>query len=325
MDCDGQWALFKPVPHICSVKKTVERVFLETVAREGLIPDGSAVTAAVSGGADSMAMLHLLMRFAPSRGWRLDVVHIDHGLRVESREDADFVARTCRAADIPCRVLNPPEEPGGSMESRWSTVRQAVYSGSSSVVAVGHTGSDRAETLILRLVEGSGLRGLGGMDYRGRGPVVRPMLDLHRDQVREYLIRQNLPWREDATNQDQSPARNRIRLRVMPVLEDCFPGAVEGLARSASILSTWRDLQEMLGDESDSGIPRGEYIGSPPALRLVLLWSLAGKPRSGLGELKKTDAWIMSGGTGEHLLPGGLKLTVQKDALLVSTRKGRFR
>lgn len=314
----------RSVPHICPVK-TVEKVFLDTVAREGLIPDGSAVTAAVSGGADSIAMLHLLRRFSPSRGWRLSVIHIDHGIRAESREDAEFVDLACRNMDIPCRIVNPPEETGGSLESRWSMVRQGLYLESSPVVAVAHTRSDRAETLLLRLVEGSGLRGLGGMDYRGRGPVVRPLLDLHRDQVREYLIKLDVQWREDATNQDPAQPRNRIRLKVMPILEECFPGAVDGLARSSSVLSAWRDLQDMLGEGLEPGMSREEYAGYPPAVRMALLWSLAGKPRSGSEELRKTDAWIVSGGIGEHLLPGGLKLTAMKDSLRVSTRKGRFR
>ncbi len=303
---------------------TVERLFLDTVKREKLIPKGSAVTAAVSGGADSIAMLHLLHRFAPARDWRLQVLHIDHGIRGDSGDDAEFVSETCQNLLIPCRIEKPEAGSGGSVESRWSLVRHRLYSQSNSIVAVAHTRSDRAETLLMRLVEGSGLRGLGGMDYRGRGPVVRPMLDIHRELVRTFLHENGLTWREDSTNLLDSAARNRIRLLVMPVLEQCFPGAVDGLSRSAAVLSLWRDLQEYLTEGAQNSITRSEYMKLPDALRLAFLWSLAGKPRSGASELRKTDTWLLSGGSGEHLLPGGMKLLADAVYLSVSERKGRF-
>jgi tRNA(Ile)-lysidine synthase len=303
---------------------TVERVFLGTVKREGLIPKGAGVTAAVSGGADSMAMLCLLHRFAPARNWNIEVLHIDHGIRSSSGEDAAFVAETCRGLGVPCRIEKPAAASGGSLESGWSLVRHRLYVESQRIVTVAHTRSDRAETLLLRLVEGSGLRGLGGMDYHGRGPVVRPMLDLHRDQVRGFLLDRRLPWREDSTNQDQSAARNRIRASVMPVLEEHFPEAAEGLSRASAVLSAWRDLQAVLAEAARNPIPRGEYASLPEALRLAVLWSLAGQPRSGSDELFKTDAWVVSGGRGEHILPGGRKLVADPDALSVKARKGRY-
>ncbi len=303
---------------------TVERAFLGTVKREGLIPKGAGVTAAVSGGADSMAMLYLLHRFAPARNWSIEVLHVDHGIRSSSGEDAAFVAETCGTLGVPCRIERPGAVSGGSLESGWSHVRHRLYVESGKVVAVAHTRSDRAETLLLRLVEGSGLRGLGGMDYRGRGPVVRPMLDLHRDQVRDFLSERRLPWREDATNQEQSVARNRIRVSVMPVLEKHFPEAADGLSRASAVLSAWRDLQALVASTARNPMPRAEYTSLPEALRLSVLWSLAGQPRSGADELFKTDQWVVSGGTGEHILPGGPLLLAGSDLLLVKTKEGRY-
>lgn len=304
---------------------TVERVFLDTVKREGLLPKGARITAAVSGGADSMAMLHLLHRFGPARGWMVQALHIDHGIRPESGADAAFVAEACSGLGIPCRIENPERPTDGSLESRWSMVRNRLYTQSGTIVAVAHTRSDRAETLLMRLVEGSGLRGLGGMDYRGRGQVVRPLLDVHRLQIRDFLSENGLAWREDPTNRDESQARNRIRLSVMPALEKCFPKAVEGLARSSAVLSRWRDLQDLVADGEGNRISRAEYSASPDALRLTLLWALAGKPRSGADELRKTDSWLLTGGMGEHLLPGGLKLVADAETISTRKREGRFR
>ncbi|MFO7626292.1 MAG: tRNA lysidine(34) synthetase TilS [Candidatus Fermentibacteraceae bacterium] len=299
-------------------------MFLGTVKRESLIPNGAGVTAAVSGGADSMAMLYLLHRFAPARKWNIEVLHIDHGIRASSGEDAAFVAEACERLVVPCRIEKPEAVSCGSLESGWSLVRHRLYVESGKVVAVAHTRSDRAETLLLRLVEGSGLRGLGGMDYHGRGPVVRPMLDLHRDQVREFLSERRLPWREDVTNQDQSAARNRIRASVMPVLEEHFPEAADGLSRSSAVLAAWRDLQAVVAEAARNPMPRAEYTSLPEVMRLSVLWSLAGQPRSGADELFKTDAWVVSGGTGEHILPGGHLLLAGSDALSVKPKKGRY-
>jgi tRNA(Ile)-lysidine synthase len=303
---------------------SIESVFLATVKRERLLPSGSAVTAAVSGGADSVAMLCLLQRFAPARRWKIQVLHIDHGLREGSGADAAFVLEICGQLGVSCRIERPEALSGGSMESRWSLARQKLYNETGTVVAVGHTMSDRAETLLLRLMEGSGLRGLGGMDYRGIGPVVRPLLDVTGTQAREYLKERHIPWREDPTNLDPTLARNRIRLSVMPALRAVFPHGEEGLSRSSAALSRWRDLQDVLTESAGNGMPRKEYLALPHVLRLAVLWAMAGKPRSGSDELGKTDSWLVSGGRGEHVLPGGLKLLADDEALAVHVRKGRY-
>lgn len=304
---------------------TVEKVFLGTVKREGLLPKGARVTAAVSGGADSMAMLHLLHRFGPARGWEIQVLHVDHGIRPDSGADADFVRESCSCMGIPCRIESPAGPGEGSLESRWSLVRNRLYKESGTIVSVAHTMSDRAETLLMRLMEGSGLRGLGGMDYRGRGRVVRPLLDITRLQVRTFLSDNGMAWREDPTNLDAAQARNRIRRYVMPVLEKQFPEAVDGLARSSALLSQWRDLQDLVAEGAGEGISLRQYSENPDALRLTLLWAMAGRPRSGAAELRKTDAWLLSGGKGEHVLPGGLVLVADGETLRTREREDRFR
>jgi len=304
----------------------LERVFLKTISREVLFPRGSSVCAAVSGGADSVAMLHLLYRHSSSRGFRLRVLHINHRLRPQADHDQRFVEDLAKNLSLEFTAVNPDPDSGGSMESQWSTARQAVYAEQEGLVAVAHNACDRAETLLLRMVEGAGLRGLGGMDYLGKGPVRRPMLDMHGDSIREWLQSENLSWVEDHTNHDIAMARNRMRLKVIPVLEENFPLAVKGLCRTGSILSGWRDLQnritELLPNDS---ITRKDFLCLPEVLGCVALWHLSGKPRSGFEEFVKVYRWIVRDGTGEHILPGGKRLLAEEEHIRVEERgPGRF-
>lgn len=296
------------------MKRDVEKIFLRTVRERKLIPEGSTVWAAVSGGSDSVLMLRLLQRFSRSMEWKLRVVHVDHRVRPESGEDAGFVeALSLRLGlSFTLRRLEPPD--GSAGEAWLSAERFRIYretAGSAGLIAVGHTATDRAETLIMRLMEGSGLRGLGGMDYLGEGPVRRPMLDLTREEVRMKLADMGQEWVEDPTNEDGHFLRNRIRNSVLPVLEETSPGSVLAIARSASVISGWRDVAdgvtEMLveGMMASGELGVREYASIPPVLRLGLLWAVSGRPRSGRAELEKADRWLCRGRKGEHPLPGG--------------------
>jgi len=304
----------------------LERVFLNTISREDLFPRGTSVCAAVSGGADSVAMAHLLNRYSGKKGYQVRVIHINHRLRPEADEDQKFVEDLARSLSLPFMAVTPDVEDGGSMESQWSAARQAVYSRQDGLVAVGHNASDRAETLLLRMVEGAGLRGLGGMDYRGRGPVRRPMLDMDRRSIREWLAHRSIPWVEDSTNLDTGMARNRIRMNVLPVLEENFPEAVKGICRSGSILSSWRDLQDSITVMFPSdAMERKVFLSLPEVLACLVLWNISGRPRSGFEEFTKVFRWIHGGGTGEHVLPGGRRLVAEKEELRIEDRgPGRF-
>lgn len=309
----------------------LERRFISTVRETGVLPEGASVTAAVSGGSDSMAMLHMLDSFREHMGWSLSVLHVHHGVREAADRDAEMVGATAKLLGIPFRLrrLTPPE--GGSLEDGLSRMRQDVYdeeAGESGLIAVGHTATDRAETLLMRLLEGAGPRGLGGMSYRGVGPVRRPMLRMQRHELREYLCHRGLRWAEDETNSDPSILRNRIRGEVLPVLESVSPGAALRVAASAELLSGWRDAMEKLtvgaleGIAAEEGVSREGYAGLHRQLRLSVLWELCGRPRSGRGELEKTDRWIMSEGTGSHRMPGGKLLRAGGESLEVVRGEG---
>lgn len=303
-----------------------ERKFIETIRHESVLPEGARVWAAVSGGADSVAMLLLLHRFRTHMKWNLSVLHIDHQMRDTSRDDADFTRDLAKGMQLPFRYILPEPHVGSSPEGAWSAIRQKIYESVSSeseptaFVSVGHTASDRAETLLMRLMEGAGLRGLGGMDYIGRGPVRRPLLDLTREEVREYLSSIGQKWIDDPTNADDSILRNRVRHDIIPALEAVFHNSEQRLARAAAGLSDWRDIVFQVvesalmtvSEVSSSGtiVNREHYRALPRGLRLGVLWELSGRPRKGRLELEKTDRWLLSGACGSHSLPGGPTMVV---------------
>jgi tRNA(Ile)-lysidine synthase len=312
------------------MQRDVGKIFIGTVRGKRLLPEGATVWAAVSGGCDSVLMLRLLHGYSGLMAWKLGVLHIDHRARPGSGQDAGFVERLAGELGLPfeLRRLDPPG--GSSPEAVFSSMRLGIYretAGETGLVAVGHTASDRAETVILRLMEGSGLRGLGGMDYRGEGPVRRPMLDLTREDVQAKLREMGQAWVEDPTNESSRFLRNRIRSLILPAIEEVSPGSTIAFARSASILSGWRDVADgaaealVQGMMDEGAMAVSEYASLSPVLRLGLLWAVSGRPRGGRTELEKADRWLCRGGRGRHPLPGGSVL--QSDGNRASVEEPR--
>jgi len=295
----------------------VELGFISSVRGRELLPRGSRIAVAVSGGADSVAMLLLMTRYASHMEWRLSVLHIDHHVRPASSSDAEFVRRLALMKDLPFELRDLQPDAADHSEGGLSAARAAIYSevGNGSLVAVGHTADDRAETLLMRLLSGSGLRGLGGMNYSGKGSVRRPVLDMSRQALREWLRSIGQEWVEDPTNESDAHLRNRIRKSVLPVLIEVDGGGVQGIARAAENLSMWRDAADWIIDRTvDSSFPGNvcsieEYCLLPEAVRLGVLWSLCGRPRGGRSELEKADRWLLLRSRGSHQLAGGYKVT----------------
>ena len=242
-----------------------------TAARYGM--DLGRPLVMVSGGPDSVALLRVVLDL----GGEPVALHVDHGLREESQEDAEFVGGLCDRLGVPCEVRRLRLEGGANVQERARSGRYALAGEVADrfglrTIATGHTADDVAETVLMNLARGTGLRGLAGIPPM-RGRVERPIIEITRREVLAYLSWLDQPYRTDPTNLTGKYARNRIRLEVLPVLEELYPGAARNLARAASLAR--EDLQALEGlagrivEERGEEIflPLGPIVEWPPALR----------------------------------------------------------
>lgn len=207
------------------------------IPRYNMLAAGDRVTVAVSGGADSVALLEAMHLLAPEFGITLEVAHVNHRLRgAESEADAAFVAGLAAAHDLRCHVMEAPVTAGSNVEEAAREARLACFRTLGGRVATGHTRDDQAETVLLRLLRGAGAAGLAGVLPVTREGLIRPLLEVPREALRGWARDRGLAWREDATNALGVFARNRIRAQLLPELErDWNPAVREVLARTAAV------------------------------------------------------------------------------------------
>jgi tRNA(Ile)-lysidine synthase len=218
----------------------LERV-VQTIERHRMLAPGQHAGVAVSGGADSVCLLHLLASLAAPWNLRLTVLHLDHGLRgEESREDAEFVRALSVSLGLPIEIRRASiEDAGGNREqaaraARLEFFRQAMADHGIARVAVGHTRSDQAETVLFRFLRGAGTAGLAAIRPVTPGGIVRPLLEIGREEVRQFLRDRGIPWRDDSSNASPRFARNRIRHALLPQLRAEWNPAIEAtLAHTA--------------------------------------------------------------------------------------------
>ncbi|MDR0555280.1 MAG: tRNA lysidine(34) synthetase TilS [Treponema sp.] len=210
-------------------------------------PAETALLAAVSGGADSTAMLVALSEPAREQGLRLHCLHVEHGIRSaeESRGDAEAVRALCASLNIPCRVISiPPGKIARTAKNRrvgiegaarlyrhaaWNREADRIGAGA---ILVAHTRDDLLETVLMRFLQGSGPAGLAAMPvFRGR--IVRPLLRVSRAQTLRYLLDRGIAFRIDSTNDNPAYLRNRIRRQLIPLLDEHFPYWRSGLEAAA--------------------------------------------------------------------------------------------
>ncbi len=227
---------------------------LKTIRKQESIHAGDRVAVAVSGGADSVALLRLLLELRGELGIVLSVAHVNHKLRGdESDEDERFVAQLARQHGLDLHVCDGPV--GGkhrsktgieaaARELRYGFFRQLAREGRVAKIATAHTLDDQAETVLLRIFRGTGVRGLSGIHPRivfeeqGRtfGEVVRPLLGFRRAALMEFLRECGQGWREDASNRDVAFLRNRVRHRLLPLIAEEFgEAAIEHMGELAEI------------------------------------------------------------------------------------------
>lgn len=234
------------------------------IARHGLTQPGEHALIGVSGGADSVALLAALRERAPVLKVRLTVAHLNHGLRGRAAaEDAAFVRDLAAQWGLPCvigqaRVRTRAKNKGISIEmaareTRYAFLERVARRVRADVVVTAHTADDQAETVLLKLARGAGPDGLGGMRAVRTLPSgtrhVRPMLETSRREIEAYLKKNGIPWREDASNLDADPLRNRVRHDVLPMLESVLnPQIRAALTRTADICradTAWLDAQAL--------------------------------------------------------------------------------
>ena len=213
----------------------------ETVRRYRMFEDGQHVGAAVSGGADSVCLLHVLLELAAERDLRLSVLHLNHGLRgEESCRDEQFVRELAGRLGLPAVVravdvgASDDNLEQAARHARLNFFRELVASGELARIATGHTANDQAETVLFRILRGAGGGGLAAIRPVTSDGLVRPLLDVGRADVEQYLRERRIAWREDSSNASLQFARNRIRHRLLPQLANEWnPAIAETLRRTA--------------------------------------------------------------------------------------------
>ena len=257
----------------------VDDVWTSCVAR-GLLAPGMRVVVGVSGGSDSVALLHLLCALREQYNLQVSAAHFNHRLRgADSDADQAFVENLAASLGIPCDTGTDDvrayaaehrlSQEEAARELRLRFLRMTAITQAADRIATGHTRDEQAETVLFRLLKGTGVRGLAGMAPRS-GMIIRPLLPFSKEELLAWLVAQNLAWREDASNSDSRFERNFLRSQLIPIAESRFPAARRAVARTADMA---REIVELLDRQTEQVTDNIQILEAgdgrhPGALRL---------------------------------------------------------
>ena len=237
----------------------IQNRVLEYIAEHSLVKKGDRALLALSGGPDSVCLFHLLRVLQSRLKFSLFAGHFDHGLRPLSGKDSDFCKELCAKYRVPFLSGKGSLKPGAtedtSRKARYDFLRKTADHFSCHAIATGHQLDDQAETIILRLVRGTGLQGLAGiapcrpLASGSKINLIRPMLSVSRVEISGFLAENNYRFVRDATNLDPKFRRNRVRLELLPLLAKYNPNIKRTIFRMAEILSA--DYRYISGQAAD--------------------------------------------------------------------------
>ncbi len=301
---------------------------------KALLPQGATLCAALSGGADSVAMTHALHALQEELGFTLTACHFNHCLRgAESDQDEAFCVEFCRALGIPLTLGREDvalfaKTHGQSVEEAARNCRYAFFGGLDGFVATAHTASDGAETVLVNLLRGTGLKGLCGIPHR-RGNFIRPMLSVTREEILSYLEEHHLPHREDSSNHSDCHLRNRLRHHVLPHFVAENPNFYATVARSCALLREDEELLEsmalaLLEGNEEEGYALLPLQEAPAPLRRRALRALLEGKVEKLSQnhlLLAEEVLFSSQPAAIMTLPKGLKLGRRYDRLFLTAEE----
>lgn len=285
---------------------------------------------ALSGGCDSVVLLHLLRRYSGLPGLSLAAAHLDHAIRPDSADDAHWVAGLCAAWEIPLlshRLEVAPRSEDAARQARYEFLRGAARSVDASWIVTAHHADDQAETVLFRALRGTGLDGLGGIRAVTANGLLRPLLPFWRREIEEYARERGLRWRTDPSNFSLAPARNRIRHELLPLAEAAVsPAARRNLVRLAALAreaeevletATRRAEAELVEEENGAILlARGRLRGYDAALGARLLRHLLRRFGVVLGRAGTRAAlqFITNAHSGRVMqLPAGVRVRLEFD------------
>ena len=301
---------------------------LSTIRKYGMVQPGDTVICAVSGGADSVALLFAMYLLKEKLDIRLEAAHFNHNLRgEESDRDADFVRNLCDRYDIPLHMGSAHVVAGKKgLEAAARDARYGFFETLNGKIATAHTADDNAETVLMHLVRGTGLKGLGGISPV-RGTLIRPMLLVTRQQVMAFLEEYHLPYVEDSSNETDAFLRNRLRHHVIPLLKQENPRLGENLSAMAMRLRQDEEALSQMPSMED-GLTICEVLDMLPAQRSRVLEGFLKK--NGVKEpdsanIAQAEALLLSDNpSAKARFPGGVTVCRRYGKLVAAEKAEAF-